>query len=83
MKKDLDRYMQEENVDALWVIGNMYSNPDMVYFTGIHHTTKWTFSRFAEKSPSLFISLIWNGKKLNAVVWKSMRMMKSTLSMNI
>ena len=54
MKKDLDRYMQEENVDALWVIGNMYSNPDMVYFTGIHHTTQVDLFKIRGKEPIAF-----------------------------
>jgi Xaa-Pro aminopeptidase len=54
MKKDLDRYMKEENVDALWVIGNMYSNPDMVYFTGIHHTTQVDLFKIRGKEPIAF-----------------------------
>ena len=54
MKKDLDRCMQEENVDALWVIGNMYSNPDMVYFTGIHHTTQVDLFKIRGKEPIAF-----------------------------
>jgi Xaa-Pro aminopeptidase len=39
MKKDLDRFMKENQIDALWVSGPLQHNPDMVYFTGIHHVT--------------------------------------------
>ena len=54
MKKDLDRYMQEKNVDALWVIGAMYNNPDMVYFTGIHHTNQVDLFKIRGKEPIAF-----------------------------
>lgn len=39
MRKDLDRYMQEQDIDALWISGAAQNNPDMVYFTGIHHVS--------------------------------------------
>lgn len=39
MKQDLDRLMQEEKVDALWIRGAAHHNPSMVYFTGGVHVT--------------------------------------------
>ncbi|MDK2982118.1 MAG: Xaa-Pro aminopeptidase [Chloroflexota bacterium] len=54
MKKDLDRFMQEENVDALWVMGAMYNNPDMVYFTGIHHANQVDLFKLRGKEPLVF-----------------------------
>jgi Xaa-Pro aminopeptidase len=54
MKKDIDRFMQENNVDALWISGTMYSNPDMVYFTGIHHATQVDLFKIRGKEPIAF-----------------------------
>jgi hypothetical protein len=36
MRLDLDRLMKDQNLDALWVMGAMKHNADMVYFTGVH-----------------------------------------------
>ncbi len=54
MKKDLDRFMQENNVDALWAMGAMYNNPDMVYFTGIHHANQVDLFKIRGKEPLAF-----------------------------
>jgi Xaa-Pro aminopeptidase len=54
MKQDLDRFMQETDVDALWVIGAMYNNPDMVYFTGIHHANQVDLFKLRGKDPLVF-----------------------------
>jgi Xaa-Pro aminopeptidase len=54
MKNDLDQIMQEKNVDALWVIGAMYNNPDMVYFSGIHHANQVDLFKIRGKEPILF-----------------------------
>lgn len=43
--------MQENNVDALWVCGAMYNNPDMVYFTGIHHVNQVDLFKIRGKDP--------------------------------
>ena len=37
MKKDLERILKNNKLDAIWVSGPMHNNPDMVYFTGIHN----------------------------------------------
>lgn len=57
MKKDLDQIMQKENVDALWVCGTMYNNPDMVYFTGIHHVCDVDLFKFRGKDPVIYHSV--------------------------
>ena len=54
MKSDLDRFMQEYNVDALWVIGAMNNNPDMVYFTGIQHVNRADLIKLRGKEPVIF-----------------------------
>jgi len=54
MKSDLDQIMQENNVDALWVLGAMYNNPDMVYFTGIHHANQVDLFKIRGRKPLLY-----------------------------
>jgi Xaa-Pro aminopeptidase len=39
MKSDLDRLMEEANIDALLVRGPATHNPHMTYFLGIHHVS--------------------------------------------
>lgn len=39
MKKDIDVFMEEQNLDAIWISGASQNNPAMVYFTGIHHVS--------------------------------------------
>jgi len=40
MKSEIDKFMQEQGVDALWVTGAGDHNPNMVYFTGLHHISE-------------------------------------------
>jgi Xaa-Pro aminopeptidase len=40
MKSDLDKFMQAQDIDALWITGNGDHNPNMVYFTGLHHLSQ-------------------------------------------
>lgn len=40
MKSDLDKLMKAQGIDALWVTGNGDHNPNMVYFTGLHHLSQ-------------------------------------------
>jgi len=54
MRTDLDRLMEEANVDALWVSGNLFNNPDMVYLTGIHHVNQADLFRMRGNDPVLF-----------------------------
>jgi len=37
MKSDIDRYMEEAGLQALFVVGAAAGNPPMVYFTGLVH----------------------------------------------
>lgn len=40
MKTDLDQWMQSQDIEALWITGNGDHNPNMVYFTGLHHISQ-------------------------------------------
>jgi len=40
MKSDLNKYLKEKQVDALWVTGPAQHNPPMVYLTGGGHMTQ-------------------------------------------
>ena len=40
MKSSFDNLMQEQGIDALWITGAGDHNPDMVYFTGLHHISE-------------------------------------------
>jgi Xaa-Pro aminopeptidase len=54
MKKDLDRWMEKQEVDALYVMGALQNNPDMVYFTGVHHVNNADLFKIRGKDPILF-----------------------------
>lgn len=55
MKTDIDSLMTRDQLDALWITGSMAHNPDMVYFTGIHHVTKADLFKIKGEPPILFI----------------------------
>ena len=54
MKTDLDRLMQEQDLDALLVIGPGQHNPPMFYMTGGGHLTKAMLIKKREGEPLLF-----------------------------
>ena len=54
MKNDIDRLMEEQNIDALWITGGLQNNPDMVYFTGIQHVNKADLFKIYERDPILY-----------------------------
>jgi len=54
MRNDLDRLMGEAEVDGLWVSGNLFNNPDMVYLTGIHHVNQADLFKLNGHDPILF-----------------------------
>lgn len=54
MRTDLDFTMKHTGVDALWVNGNLFNNPDMVYLTGIHHVNQADLFKIRGKDPVLF-----------------------------
>ena len=53
MKKDIDFLMEEQDIDALWVTGGLQNNPDMVYFTGIHHVNQADLFKIRGRDPIL------------------------------
>jgi len=53
MKADLDRYLQENLADALWVTGPAQHNPAMVYMTGGGHLTQADVIKITGKDPIL------------------------------
>ncbi len=55
MKSDLDQLMKDDGVDAIWVTGSLQNNPDMVYFTGIHHVSQAELIKKQGKEPVLFL----------------------------
>jgi len=57
MKRDLDQKMNDQDIDAIWVTGNLFNNPDMVYFTGIHHVNNADLFKIQGKDPVLFFSV--------------------------
>lgn len=40
MKSEIDKFMQQQAIDALWITGSGDHNPNMVYFTGLHHISE-------------------------------------------
>ncbi len=56
MKKDIDRLMRENDLDALLVVGPADHNPFMYYFTGGHHISDSDLVKKTGKKPVLFCS---------------------------
>lgn len=54
MKSDLDRLMQEQNIDALFIVGSSMHNPPMYYFTGGVHLTNADLIKLHGKEPVLY-----------------------------
>lgn len=54
MKSDLDRYMEESDLDALLVMGPAGHNPAMTYFTGLVHLTHAFLVKKRGRPPVLF-----------------------------
>lgn len=54
MKENIDQFMHEQRVDALWVMGAMMNNPDMVYFTGIHHVSQADLIKIQGREPLVY-----------------------------
>jgi Xaa-Pro aminopeptidase len=54
MRSDIDRLMEQANIDALWVSGNLFNNPDMVYLTGIHHVNQADLFKLKNRDAILF-----------------------------
>ncbi len=54
MKSDLDRLMQEHNLDAILITGPAQHNPPMGYFTGTIHMTSGDLVKKRGEDPILF-----------------------------
>ncbi|HUV15779.1 MAG TPA: Xaa-Pro peptidase family protein [Pelolinea sp.] len=54
MRSDLDAIMKEQNIDALWVMGAMNHNADMVYFTGVHEVKQADLFKQVGKPPVVY-----------------------------
>ena len=54
MKSDLDNFLKEGNIDALWVMGAMKNNADMVYFTGIQEVKNADLFKLILKPPLVY-----------------------------
>lgn len=54
MKNDIDRLMEERNLDALFVVGAAIHNPPMHYFTGNVHVNMAFLIKEKGKEPLLF-----------------------------
>jgi Xaa-Pro aminopeptidase len=46
--------MKEQNIDALWVVGDMKHNADMVYFTGVHEVRQVDLFKRVGKPPLIY-----------------------------
>jgi len=54
MKNDLERIMERENIDALWILGDASHNPSMSYFTGNAHVSEADLILIRGKEPVIF-----------------------------
>jgi Xaa-Pro aminopeptidase len=46
--------MKEQNIDALWIVGDMKHNADMVYFTGVHEVRQVDLFKRVGKLPLVY-----------------------------
>ena len=54
MRSDLDRFLVEGHFDALWVMGAMKNNADMVYFTGIQEVKNADLFKVSGRPPVVY-----------------------------
>ena len=54
MRSDIDMLLKEEHIDALWVMGAMKNNADMVYFTGIQEVKNADLFKLSGKPPVVY-----------------------------
>ncbi len=54
MRSELDRFLKEGLFDALWVMGAMKNNADMVYFTGIQEVKSADLFRLSGRQPVVY-----------------------------
>lgn len=56
MKNDIDRLMQENQLDVVFVVGAAQHNPAMVYFTGRVHVSQAELIKVVGKEPLLYFA---------------------------
>jgi Xaa-Pro aminopeptidase len=54
MRSDLDLYLNEANIDALWVMGAMKNNADIVYFTGTQEVKNADLFKLIGRPPVVY-----------------------------
>ena len=54
MKSDIDAFLKAQNIDALWVMGAMKHNADMVYFTGTQEVKSADLFKLVGKPPVVY-----------------------------
>ena len=54
MRSDIDALLKEQKIDALWVMGAMKHNADMVYFTGTQEVKSADLFKLAGKPPVVY-----------------------------
>ena len=54
MRTEIDEFLRGQKFDALWVIGNMVNNPDMVYFTHPQKVSDVDLFKIVGKEPVVF-----------------------------
>ncbi len=54
MRSDIDLFLKEEKIDALWVMGAMKNNADMVYFTGTQEVKNADLFKLTGKPPVIY-----------------------------
>ncbi len=69
MKSDLDRLMQENDLDVILITGPAQHNPAMVYMTGGAHLTNADLIKNAMQPQSCSTHL-WNVMKRPAQIYK-------------
>jgi Xaa-Pro aminopeptidase len=54
MRSDIDTILKTQNIDALWVMGAMKHNADMVYFTGTQEVKSADLFKLVGKPPVVY-----------------------------
>ena len=54
MRSDIDIFLKEEKIDALWVMGAMKNNADMVYFTGTQEVRNADLFKLPGRPPVVY-----------------------------
>jgi len=85
MKNDLNRLMERENIDAIWILGSAAHNAAMTYFTGIVHVSSGDLLIPRGQEPVLFCNAMEREeaastglKTINAAKYNYIELLKET-----